>query len=177
MKNGLVDGVRNFRWYKMQKQRDHELHQLLVLLKLDAQRLFERVKHRAPEYLNVLSLKRTREHFKDVFKSRYYHIELTDLKKCSEDVIIGLDRFYSRVDNLHWYLNHTQDMPMMISDRVYAAIKELEGLYQTLTLYIDAELGIGSNSHDDDDVQNQDQDQNDDQAEIETLGEPIDIND
>lgn len=127
----------------MKKQRDHELHQLLVLLKLDAQRLFERIKYRAPEYLNVLSLKRTREHFKDVFKSRYFDIELSDLKKCSEDVIIGMDKFYSRVDNLHWYLNHTQDMPMMISDRVYAAIKELEGLYQTLTLYIDAELGIG----------------------------------
>jgi hypothetical protein len=127
----------------MKKQRDHELHQLLVLLKLDAQRLFERIKYRAPEYLNVLSLKRTREHFKDVFKSRYFEMALTDLKKCSEEVIIGLDQFYSKVDNLHWYLNHTQDMPMMISDRVYAAIKELEGLYQTLTLYIDAELGIG----------------------------------
>lgn len=124
------------------KKHDHELHQLLVLLKLDAQRLFERIKYRAPEYLNVLSLKRTREHFKDVFKSRYFEMQLMDLKKCSEDVIIGLDMFYSKVDNLHWYLNHTQDMPMMISDKVYAYIKELEKLYQTLTLYIDAELGV-----------------------------------
>lgn len=164
-RDGPVVVAQSFRWCKMKKQRDHELHQLLVLLKLDAQRLYERIKYRAPEYLNVLSLKRTREHFKDVFKSRYFEMELSDLKKCSEDVIIGLDQYYSRVDNLHWYLNHTQDMPMMISDRVYASIKELESLYQTLTLYIDAELGIGEASKDDEP-----------EVEIEGLGEPLEQN-
>lgn len=126
----------------MKKFRDTETQQLLLLLKLDALRLFERIKHRAPEYLNIFSNRRTREHFPEVFKNRYDGIGLSELKMCSEDVIIGLDQFYTLVDELRWYLGQTQDMPATVSDRVYAIIHDLEQAHETLSLYIDAELGI-----------------------------------
>lgn len=126
----------------MKKFRDPEAQQLLILLKLDALRLFERIKHRAPEYLTIFSNRRTREHFPEIFKNRYDGIGLSELKKCSEDVIIGLDQFYTLVDELRWYLGQTQDMPGTVSDKVYAIIYDLEQAHDTLTLYIDAELGI-----------------------------------
>ena len=48
-----------------------ELLRLLIILKNDAQRLHERLIYREVEYLKILSLKRTREHFKAIFKSIY----------------------------------------------------------------------------------------------------------
>jgi hypothetical protein len=132
----------------MNKFRDTEAQQLLILLKLDALRLFERIKYRAPEYLNIFSNRRTREHFPEIFKNRYDGIALSDLKKCSEDVIIGLDQFYTQVDELRWYLGQTQDMPGTVSDKVYAFISDLEHGHDTLALYIDAELGISPRAAD-----------------------------
>lgn len=126
----------------MNKRVDQVTRQLLLLLKLDAQRLFERIKFRAPEYLTVFSARRVRDHFADIFKNRYHEANLETLQKCSEEVIVSLDRFYTRVDDLYWYLNHTQDMPMKVSDHVYHTINELEEEYSTLNLYIEAELGV-----------------------------------
>ncbi len=124
------------------KKHDSETHQLLVLLKLDAQRLYERIKLRAPEYLSVFSGRRIREHFAEVFKNRYDSASIEVLQKCSPEVIVSLDQFYTQVDNLRWYLDHTQDMPMMVSDKVYQTIRELRDHFETLNLYIDAELGV-----------------------------------
>jgi hypothetical protein len=126
----------------MRTQIDPKTRQLLLLLKLDAQRLFERIKFRAPEYLGVFSARRVREHFLDVFKNRYHEAGFDTLMECSEEVIVSLDRFYTRADELNWYLNHTQDMPMKVSDHVYHTISELEEDFSTLNLYIEAELGI-----------------------------------
>lgn len=119
------------------------------MLKLDAQRLFERIKFRAPEYLGVFSARRVRDHFVDIFKNRYDNASLELLSQCSEEVIVGLDQFYTKADGLFWYLNHTQDMPMKVSDYVYHMISELEDDIQTLSLYIDAELGISASKKED----------------------------
>jgi hypothetical protein len=124
------------------KNIDQQTKQLLVLLKLDAQRLFERIKYRAPEYLGVFSARRVRDHFPDIFKNRYHVATLELLSRCSEEVIVGLDQFYTRADDLQWYLANTQDMPMKVSDHVYHIISELEDDFATLSLYIDAELGV-----------------------------------
>lgn len=121
---------------------DQQTKQLLILLKFDAQRLFERIKFRAPEYLGVFSARRVRDHFPDIFKNRYHDATLELLSRCSEEVIVGLDQFYTRADNLQWYLANTQDMPMKVSDHVYHIISELEEDFATLSLYIDAELGV-----------------------------------
>lgn len=119
-----------------------ESQRLLMILKLDAKRLFERVKYRAPEYLSEFSLKRTREHFKEIFFNKYDSIIIKELMLCGPEVIVGLDQFYSKIDEMRWYLNHTQDMPSKVEDKVHAHIRELEIFFDTLNLYIDVELGL-----------------------------------
>lgn len=119
-----------------------ESQRLLMLLKLDALRLFERIKYRAPEYMYEFSLKRTRDHFPDVFKNRYEKVTIEELMLCGQEVIAGLDQFYTKVDEMRWYLNHTQDMPNKVEDKLHHHIKELEKHFQTLNLYIDAEMGL-----------------------------------
>jgi len=113
-----------------------------MLLKLDALRLFERIKYRAPEYMYDFSLKRTRDHFPEVFKNRYDNVTIEELKLCGQEVIAGLDQFYTKVDEMRWYLNHTQDMPNRVEDKLHHHIRELEKYFETLNLYIDAEMGL-----------------------------------
>ena len=126
----------------MKVKTNEQSERLLMLLKLDAQRLFERVKYRAPEYVAEFSLKRTRDHFPAIFKNRYDETQLRELMICGPEVIIGLDQFYSKIDEMRWYVNHTQDMPSKVEDRIYSYIRELKVFYETLNLYIDVDLGI-----------------------------------
>ena len=119
-----------------------DTQRMLMLLKLDAQRLFERIKYRSPEYMYEFSLKRSRDHFPAVFMNRYESIAIKDLMLCGQEVIAGLDQFYTKVDELRWYLNHTQDMPNRVEDKVHSHVRELEKLYNTLNLYIDVEMGL-----------------------------------
>lgn len=119
-----------------------ESQRMLMLLKLDAKRIFERVKYRAPEYLNEFSLKRTRDHFKEIFFNRYDSATIRELLLCSQEVIVGLDQFYSKIDEMRWYLNHTQDMPNRVDDKIQSHIRDLESFYDTLNLYIDVEMGL-----------------------------------
>ena len=115
---------------------------MLMLLKLDAQRVFERIKYRAPEYMYEFSLKRTRDHFPAVFKNRYDEIRISELMLCGPEVIAGLDQFYTKIDEIRWYLNHTQDMPNRVEDKVHSHIRDLEKHFETLNLYIDVEMGL-----------------------------------
>lgn len=119
-----------------------ETQRMLMLLKLDAKRLFERIKYRSPEYMYEFSLKRSRDHFPAVFNNRYESSTIRDLMLCGQEVIAGLDQFYSLVDEMRWYLNHTQDMPNRMEDKVHFYVRELEKLFETLNLYIDVEMGL-----------------------------------
>ena len=119
-----------------------DTQRMLMLLKLDAKRLFERIKYRAPEYMYEFSLKRTRDHFPEVFKNRYDTTTMKELMLCGQEVLAGLDQFYTKVDEMRWYLNHTQDMPNRVEDRIQGHIRELEKFYDTLNLYIDVEMGL-----------------------------------
>lgn len=130
----------------MKVQLSEEAQRILVILKLDAKRVFERIKYRETEYLNVFSMKRTRAHFPEIFKNRYDAVTARELMQCSEEVIVGLDQFYSKIDEIKWYLNVTEDMPSKVSDKMRHHIKELENYFQMLTLYIDAELGLEPNN-------------------------------
>ncbi|MDD4973398.1 MAG: hypothetical protein PHY93_03560 [Bacteriovorax sp.] len=119
-----------------------DTQRMLMLLKLDARRLFERIKYRAPEYMYDFSLKRSRDHFPEIFTNRYDTVSIKDLMLCGQEVIVGLDQYYSKIDEMRWYLNHTQDMPNRVEDKIHGHIRELERFYETLNLYIDVEMGL-----------------------------------
>jgi Mg2+ and Co2+ transporter CorA len=125
-----------------------------MLLKLDAKRLFERIKYRAPEYMYDFSLKRSRDHFPEIFTNRYDTVAIKDLMLCGQEVIAGLDQYYSKIDEMRWYLNHTQDMPNRVEDKVHGHIRELEKFYETLSLYIDVEMGLISEQQTDHETDN-----------------------
>lgn len=120
---------------------DEISQRVLLLLKIDSRRLFERIKYRKPEYLGVFAMKRSRDHFPEVFRNRYAGMSIDDLKHCGQETIVALDNFYSKVDEVRWYLYHTEDMPQTLEDSLVHMIKDLEKLHETLNLYIDAELG------------------------------------
>lgn len=117
-----------------------QAHKILVLLQLDAQSLMERIEQRKKEYLYRFNLSRSRDHFPDVFENRYKKIDIMDLKSCNEETIIALDNFYKYVENLYWYFKQTEDMGVAMEDHTEKAIKDLKGLYTTLTKYLRAEL-------------------------------------
>jgi len=118
-----------------------QIRSLIILIKLDAEGLYSRLKDNFREYMQIFAMKRTREHFKDVFKSRFYEIPISDLKSLGEDLILALDKFYKEVDSLKWYLNCTEDMPATVEDKVARTLRELKAHYDLCKLYLDAELG------------------------------------
>lgn len=119
---------------------------MLVIIRLDAQRVFERIKYREAEYMHFFSAKRTREHFASIFKNRFDSFTVENLLHCGEEVIVGIDQFYNSVDELRWYLMVTEDMPGKVQEIVSQSIGEIEEAYNLLQLYISVELGLKEES-------------------------------
>ena len=127
------------------KSRNNEITQrVLMLLKLDANNVFKRIKERKSEYLEIFALRRTREHFPMIFNNRYESTSLENLVHCSTELITTLDQFYIPVEEMKWYLFKTEDMPNTVEDFIDRKIRKMEKLLATLNLYLDAELGIQS---------------------------------
>ncbi len=121
------------------KRTDLEIRYIL-LFKLDAQNLFNRIVVRRHDYIEAFSLKRNRAVFRDVFDNRYSKASINDLSHCTPEVIEALNSFHQGADEIYWYLKHTQDMPNMIEDEVHRMVNRLKTQFELVTLYIDAEL-------------------------------------
>jgi hypothetical protein len=113
---------------------------VLLILKLDAEALFQRIILWRDEYLAVFSARRSRQHFVDVFFHRYREVKIDDLKQFSPELVVALDQFYREVDQLAWYLQCTEDMPTTVAGRVDAGIHRIESFYQFLQIYLKVEL-------------------------------------
>lgn len=123
------------------KSKNSEMTQkYMLLLKLDAYNLFHRIKSRQHQYIEAFSLKRERSIFKDIFFSRYSKATFFDLSHLSMEVIEVVNEFYQYADELLWYLLNTQDMPNTIEDEISRFIHGLAKRYDSLELYINAEL-------------------------------------
>lgn len=125
---------------------------VLLLLKIDANNLFNRIKNRKNEYLEIFALRRTREHFPMIFNNRYQDSSLEQLSHCSTELITTLDLFYTHVEEISWYLFQTEDMPNTVEDYIDRKIRRMEKLLYTLNLYLDAELGIESEKNESSDL-------------------------
>lgn len=119
-----------------------EVLKILVIIRLDAQRLYERIRYREAEYMHYFSAKRTRDHFSHIFKSKYSSFRVDDFMNCSEEVIVGIDQFYHQVDEMRWYLMVTEDMPGKVQERVDHFIHQITEAYEMLQLHISVELGL-----------------------------------
>ena len=122
---------------------DNENHRnVLMILKMDTHRVYNRIKIRSPEYITLLTLKRSRAHFPKIFKNKYESISVSELKYCSEEVLVSLDQFYHFVDEMSWYFTHTEDLPTKMEDTVKFLLKEIDKHYAMLNILLEAELEI-----------------------------------
>lgn len=126
----------------MKSKNDEATQRVLMLLKIDANNVFKRIKSRKSEYLEIFALRRTREHFPMIFRNRYEGTSIMDLSHCSVDLINSLDQFYTLVEEMSWYLFQTEDMPNTVEDYIDRKIIRMDRVLQTLNLFLDAELGI-----------------------------------
>jgi len=131
----------------MKSKNDEYTQRILLLLKNDANNLFNRIHERKSEYLEIFALRRTREHFPMIFKNRYEATSLEELSYCSSELITILDQFYKQVEEVSWYLYQTEDMPNTVEDFIDRKIRKMESLLGILNLYLDAELGTESLSN------------------------------
>lgn len=116
----------------------------LLLFKLDVQSLYGRLTLRKDEYIEIFAMKRNRAHFNTIFGNKYETASLAELSYCAEETITALSQFFLHVEEIKWYLDHTQDMPNLIEDELTRHFHMLTQYYSTVMLYIDAELGIKS---------------------------------
>lgn len=130
----------------MKSKNDEATQRILMLLKIDANNLFNRIKNRKNEYLEIFALRRTREHFPMIFRNRYDETPLHDLTHCSTDLITTLDQYYTLAEEMNWYLFQTEDMPNTVEDYISRKIIRMQKHLNTLNMYLDAELGIVSES-------------------------------
>lgn len=126
----------------MKSRKDELTQRYLLLLKLDAQNLLDRIKDRRSEFVEVFSLRRTREHFPKIFHTRYDSTTIQDLVHCSSETIVALDQFHKLAEEMSWYLYQTEDMPGTVEENIFRMTKRLEKLHGTLNLYLNAELSI-----------------------------------
>lgn len=130
----------------MKSRNNEATERVLLLLKIDANNVFNRIKNRKVEYLEIFALRRSRDHFPKIFDNRYQSTSIQDLAHCGTDLIISLDQYYSLVDDMSWYLFQTQDMPNTVEDYIDRRIIRMEKVLATLNLFLDAELGFESES-------------------------------
>ncbi len=124
----------------MNSREDGKTRRILILIKFDIDNLYERLTERRADYISIFSMKRTREHFNVIFKSRYDSISISDLSLASEEIIVPLNTFYKKVDELHWYFLSTEDLPATVEDKVKMVLKNLKSNYEIIKLYLEAEL-------------------------------------
>ena len=54
----------------------------------------------------------------------------------------AIDQFYNEVNELKWYLMHTEDLPAMVADHTGIKIKKLKNFLQELTQSLNTKLEI-----------------------------------
>ena len=124
------------------KRSNKEIIKMMSIIQNDSNSLYDRLISREKEYLKILSLKRTRSHFQELFKSHYDTIRIEELKCFSVDLINAINSFYLVVADLKWYLSYTEDMPMVVQDKIEIELKNLDKCYSTLKTYLSAEMSL-----------------------------------
>lgn len=98
----------------------------------DARSLVHRISGRKDEYISIFALKRTREHFEQIFKNKFDQMTPELLSYCDQEVIGAYYQFQIEVENLKWYLVYTDDMPHSIDDHIARLINRVEKFYKEL---------------------------------------------
>lgn len=111
--------------------------QALYVILCDARSLMKRISARKSDYISIFALKRTREHFEHIFRSKYDLTTPDLLSYCPGEVIELYFRFHDHVEQLKWYLVHTDDMPNAVDEKITRDIHHIEETYNDFVTMIE----------------------------------------
>lgn len=113
---------------------------VLCLMAEDTRLLFKRIFLRKDEYVNLFALKRTREHFENIFRTKFEDFTPELLSNCELKDIELFYEFHERVEELKWYLLYTDDMPNAIDEKISRKLHEISMLFQNFSTYLEGEI-------------------------------------
>lgn len=117
---------------------------LLVILDNDTKSLHERIVERKDEYISFLSLHRSREHFKKIFRSVYHTISIENMLLLTEELLVSVNKFYRLIEKYEWYLMHTEDQPSVVENVSNSYVKDISSQFSLLSVFLEAELNTAS---------------------------------
>ena len=101
---------------------------VLEVVKDDIDNLMHRLNNHFDDYMRVFTQKRTRDHFKDVFFSRFREVSISDLIKLEGDILREVNTFYFHVNEVYWYIKVTEDMPSMVENKMKSDLVKLNNI-------------------------------------------------
>lgn len=122
---------------------------ILHLLKADMKGLNDRLNNNYEDYMRVFSLKRRRDHFDDIFQTKFSTATIEQLAELSEDQFNLINEYYNRVNKTYLYLKFTEDMPAMVKDKVSSHLRDINKLYNE---FVDYDMNEVSDFEPEDDV-------------------------
>ena len=126
------------------EKRKELTRRLLVILDNDIKGLHERIVERKDEYISILSLHRSRDHLRIIFRSVYNTITVENLLLLTEELLVTVNKFYKTIEQYEWYMMHTEDQPSMVENVSSSYIKDISSQYSLLSVFLEAELNTAS---------------------------------
>ena len=119
--------------------------QFLYALKLDANSTFDKIKNRMDDYIEIFAARRIREQFNWAFKTYYFECSLEARGNIPMDLAFLLDQYFTELDQLHWDLMFTEEMPFTIRTflerKIHILSEKLKDLNDMFNSYLDETIG------------------------------------
>lgn len=110
----------------MSDPRQQERHRRLVkALATEMRRVVDDLVRRRDLLVQIWGHRRVRAPFLDTVFSRYRTLGMDDLLLLEETQLARVERFYSELDDLRFYLAYTQDMPRALTQTLDSSIARL----------------------------------------------------
>jgi len=122
-----------------------EEEKVLQLVKDDIDSLLHRLNNHFEDYMRVFTQKRTRDHFQDVFYSRFRDVNISDLLKLDGELLGFISSFYFHTEELYWYIKVTEDMPSMVENKIRVDLVKINSIVAEINeLILSGDSNIGS---------------------------------
>jgi hypothetical protein len=119
---------------------DARAERLRVLLGLEVHRVTDDLLRRRRLLVEVWGRHRVRAPFLDACFHRYRGLPLTELLALQREEVEALEAFYGELDDLRFYLAHTEDMPRALATSLEGALARLTGLARGALVALAANL-------------------------------------
>ena len=117
-----------------------------MLIQYDLQEVVGRLNSRMEEALRLFGQKRTRDHFKGIFFSRYKEFSVQTIQDLDEEIYPQIISIYEEIDSTYWYLMSTEDMPSMVKTNINSSLKNINKKFSNIIDYFVSDLGLEKKS-------------------------------